>query len=363
MKRSILQQIEAIVIKGDPDVLQDLYRKTQQSMHLTQSDIMKVWYGAKSLDSCSNEQLSELAAVLGIVSEENVALRGGVKSDFIASLGDAAQVKTKVFFENMKNAENAHGCDLACMSKETLCEAISSLGYYNRGNARQAVVYPLNLYIKWRKEQGMQNAPFWDTESITIEDIDISDAIRKKCVGSPEELFIKLKDAFPLDDGYMAPPALVLAWLGFTVPEMIDIEQGEVMNMSNTLRGRPVPPILRRILLGYARTVEVKRDNRTANYYLEDIGYYLKRVTVKPNGKRIAPHNVFNAVNLAGIPNVQDVMMSGHYYRLAEREKESRITLEDVVAEFGLQGRNWKTLALDRLTELQVFKSVFKYKT
>jgi len=110
----------------------------------------------------------------------------------------------------------------------------------------------------------------------------------------------------------------------------------------------------------YKRTKTVERTGAATRILeLEDIGFFLKRLTDKPSGKGIDRYAIANAALSADILSLRDIGMSGCYYRMLQMEQQGRVTKDDIIRVFNIGKANQPAFIRDRLGEHAQYKDVF----
>lgn len=355
-KQETVQFIQSIFDVGDPGVLRELIAKLKGSPNIKEADVPRLWYGLLPLSKLEAEALEEVAVALGAPPTPIE----DVKQAFIDDQTRSTGLIYKSVFSSCKAAELSNGCDVAEFSREAVLNMIHELQMYNRASLRK-ILSCLKVYAGWRREKELPTAEFWINAPIDIDELDLTAGMKAKCVGSPADLFQILNNRLPLNEGYLAPVAAVLAWSGFTLAEMVEIKQDEVSDDGRLVRGVEIAPELAPILQAYKPLDAVTRERLTVQtFVMENLGYFLKRLSLRPTGKRVDRMGISNAIQAAKIPTVVDLVSSGRYYKLYLMETNGqRVTGEQIADIFRIKRKNDKFGIEDRMFEFMAFKDAF----
>lgn len=361
-KSAAVRMIKKVFQQADPGVLQKLYREFKDSTVLKQDDITFLWYGIKDVSRCDSEQIQALAEALSSARPEITE----TKERFYETLSPSVAYETQSYLKLFAEAELYYNCDVAEFDRSQLKSAIEEQQMYNKASIRRCIL-ALRRHCAWRKKNGYPVNTMWTSNPFSADEVDIAPGLRAKCCGSPEELYQHLNHKIPLYDGYLAPVAAVLSWVGFQVSDMVDIRNEEVSDDGSSVRDIEVPECLRQILSSYKQVEEVERVSGPGGSRVliaENIGYFLKRQSDIPTGKRLERFAISNAAQLADIFSPKDIRMSGMYYRMYLREMDREkgpVTIKEIAEIFKIGATNMSALVRDRLSEFMRYKDVFHY--
>ena len=303
-----------------------------------------------------------------------------IKEQFFATFPEKSQYRTRTRLESISTAEQNLGKDLTEFSDEDLRKWFSGFNWISSDAVRSCIA-DFGRYNRWAHStnQGFQ---FTDAiERLDIrKDIDFTRGIRALWLGSPDSLVSTVTRVYPIDEGYVALPALIFAWLGFTAGEaaqiaskQVDCAQRRVFMPSGALYPYPIPEVFWEPLEVYAKTVASEREsNSSRKVYADDLGFFLRRMITEESKKSGEPYT--SGLISSSITNFSrqyekrfherirfsyvTIIQSGRYYRLYQSEL-SGVNLyakenKELVCELG-KGK----MAGDVLTIYEAYRAVF----
>lgn len=364
-KNDKVKALKNIISVGDPSVLQKLY-SLSEGHGLTQRDIMKVWYGLTSISSLDEAELDTLYLLATRASE--MFDSSSRKERYFSEAGISKNIERilRALFARIQLSERKMRRDISEFSYDELCNAVSRSGAYRIRNLRTEIS-ALNAYLKWCAEQDFHVHSDWEAEkAVKVEDIDIKYGMKEYCVGSPRELLFKIGENMPLDDGYIAPIAACLIWMGFELDEIVTIKDEEFDFVKGEIRGRKIPREFSSVLWSATQCRVVTRPNTRGvptQYDVVNNGLLLKknRSAGRHSDSAVKVKTIQDSLVLAGI-RMSDIVASSMYYTMLEHEMRGTLHIDTVAKICKIENNNpaGRKLAIqDRLMEFQAFKSVF----
>lgn len=388
-----IDKIMQVIAKQDNDELQPLFQKANEA-GISSAVIISIWYGQVNLTRQPQHIIDFLAGALGIddqtgedvesnISAETTEVAGTAKNadrptqtvyyrnklDFMDDECAPASVRkrSRPYFEKLLSAEIAAKKDIAEMSKEEFTAVFAELGYYNRQYLKNALQV-LSHYFRWSVQTNRPTHDFWiGGGEVGEDDIDLSVAMKKMCVRSPRMLREVIEEKCPLDEMYAVPPLAVLAWMGFSQDEAIQIRNTDVSLVRRTICGKAIPVELYNIIRDYYSdqdcTVESVNGFGVRTLYVRNYGLFLKnRAHVSSARSTFTKSTITTLMNIEGL-SYKDIQMSAKYYSIRQLEEIRRPTQEDICKIFGIEITNnaWrmKAMVIDRLIEYQAFLKAF----
>lgn len=380
-----IQRIQEIIDRQQDEDLQTLFQWAFYAK-ISSALIIRIWYGQVNLRKQPPEIIDFLSKALHVndvindttepeqeheeAEDEPVEL-SRFRQNKLAFTEDesvpvSARKRCNAILRDLEALEVKYNKDIAEMSKEEFADVFSQIGVYNR----QYISMTLNLlkhYFKWSLNTGRPTHEYWTDGEIQADDIDLSVAIRQCCFASPESLYYHIVDQIDLDSMFAAPPLAVLAWMGFSVKEAIDIKNDEIDLARHEIRGRKIPNLLINIINRYYQVgdsiIEVPIHRGTRRMRVNDIGYFIKTKTAL-SAKQIPRFSVSSATTALSQCRIsyKDIDMSARYYRLHEIERTRRITKADICEVFEIEIDDpWREQQLvnDRLIEYYAYVQAF----
>jgi len=361
-----IDRLKKLIENGTTKDLNLLYQRAESSGVLNKKDIMKVWYGITPLKWCDATFIDNMLALFEdspvvTVKREDLLAWQDNKTRFLSSgiVPNGALSRAESLLKSFEKLEIENDCDFGELDTKTIAEFISGLGNYNRSYIKTQVV-TINAYLKWRMETGLA-VHGTAINPIQLDDIDIEEAIKKQCYSGPDAVVEHVGSYLPLNDGYLAPMAATLAWMGFETRPAVALLNTDVDLAAQTIAGVQIPTEMLDIVRSYMVTTDVTRANAgIRQMYLEDLGYLLKRVVMSPKETAVTPSIIANALCPIKM-SYKDIWFSGRYFSMWKIEKERRLTTEDVVSIWGIKGNKSFVNATmnERLSEFQSYKQVF----
>lgn len=262
-----------------------------------------------------------------------------IKERFLAEFTARKNEKScRSKFEAMGQHETLLDKDFAEMSAE---EAISAMKYVRTGTygSAFALISQVRAYVKWCSENKVFQNVNAELGSLTVDDVDISDNLRKLLFKDEDELIKELRKVRPFDDGYYDVIVMIFAWLGISQDQGMSIKVDAVNldNMTVRVDSKIVmfSDNLRDILRTYSRTKTGTRLNKNGprEVYRDDSFDLFIRKFAPPKqlGKKLTKSQVQDAVyslneayeELGNEPRftVGNVLASGALRRVYDLEK------------------------------------------
>lgn len=337
--------LQFVFDRRDERFLTELYQYAALHARVSQPEILQLWHGFKPLACLDTDVLIDLLKFCiekhgGIGRFQDYILEedsGKNKLEYISTIQNP---KTKYAVRQWLNAFDAtivetYGKDLPQVTRQEAIAGLTALQDVSVSSLRQALTVARN-YCDWCIKNGKYGGaaanPFRD---IAAGDIPIEDWVRQNVIPDDKALSSGIRAQFTIDDGYLAPVILVLAWMGFTMKEMLSIRKEEVSTLEGTIAGRTVPGPLRDIISSYAAADIVYRENGfgAVQYQAEDLGYFLKRMVSKPSGKQLRLLDLNNAQARLERLNYSRVYLSGKLSALRIKEGTTGALMESDFAE------------------------------
>lgn len=384
LRTARIAAIKKVIARDEDPVLQELFMNVEILEVLSRRDIFDIWYGMKSLDSYDDSVLELMTILLRAdvdaelkkltkekeKKEETRPLakilpfrQADRKSEFLSDPSLSALViqQTTKNFKEFEEYEALLGKDIADMTKEEFIAGVERREICNRETLRN-LLFKTNKYLRWCRQNGYSSQSY----KISVDDIDLVEAMRKGMISSPETLVQKLDKCCILNDGYVAPVCACLAWMGLDVDEMVKIKNEDYNPELHRIRDREIPEAFREIFRDYSGKTEVIRDRGPVRVRmrLENAGLFLKRVS--PFNDKIPRALPKGYVSIALVDldlRCRDIQYSGRYYELMELEKQRAISMDDVADVFGISESrtNRHVIVNDRYLEYIAFKKAFQY--
>lgn len=385
LRTARIAAIKKVIARDEDPVLQSLFMNIEILEVMSRRDIFDIWYGMKSLDSYDDSVLELLTILLRAdvdselkkltkeseIEEEERPLakiipfqRVDRKNEFLDELPLSTIVSRQFrsIFDDFAEYEGELNKDISDMTKQEFVAGVQRLGLYNRESIRNILLKALR-YFKWCREKEYSSQEY----DISVSDIDIRDAIRKKLYPDPDALFKAVSNRCLLNEAMLTPVCVGLTWMGFSLKEMVEIKNEDYDPENNTILGRKIPEAFRNEFLSYSKMEEVSRE-RGSGYvtmYMYDAGYFLKSMWTKGSikgkkPKQISQFSIASPMSDAGFRG-RDIATSRCFYDLAEIRKTREVTDEDFKTVFKISGSrsNVNTALSDRRVEFNAFIEVF----
>lgn len=373
------ERVEAILnamSSNDNAVLQGLFAKASAA-GVSSSIIIRIWYRQADLSKQSQKVINFLYEALvsdsqpDRPSQEPVDLKLFRKNklEFLDDESVPASIRRRCspLFDGLYQIELANDCDIAEMDRSSLAKAFEQLGHYNRKYIASALSV-LNQYLKWSNKSSKPTNECWVAgDMLILDDIDTTEAMLKSCYRDAQMLSDAIQDRVAIDNMQTAPPLAVLAWMDFDLDAALSIKNEDVDMSAKTICGRKIPDELFEIiqlyyLIGDSFVLVGTGNGGQRRLHVEDLGFFLKPRTIKPNGTPVGASAAKNAMSINGL-SYKDIQMSSRYCRLHEISKNRLPTEKDVCDIFGIDSTDkaWKIQneVGTRLLEYQSFVKAF----
>lgn len=195
------------------------------------------------------------------------------------------------YFNLLEQTERKFDIDLSEMTGEQIFEAIKKA---NRETALDVVtlVNLMKRYCSWCYAEDPNRAPTDQVKFINeFDPLDYLDEliVFPACLDF-ENITSRISEVYSTTDGHLIWPAAVLAWIGLSVPEIINLKNEDIIwNKKQVNIGQEFFQFNRKIydiLKVYASTETGWREqNRVFQVSLIDVGYFLKPSVTKNSKK------------------------------------------------------------------------------
>lgn len=252
-----------------------------------------------------------------------------------------SRIKYNVYNKNFRalygDCEKRFSRTLLDINEDELRELLRNYWYYDTISDLIFISKEMvDVYSQW----GIVN-PLTDISKVKYNQISIRDTVARKIIRGPEALYqlLQLDQKDERVQIIVGKQRLALAWIGYSVKEMLELEDDEVDLKNRTVRGIKIPDAVNQILLDCKQIPYVVRPGGVCDfiYHQEAAGTKFVRLMTKDSA---GPKTKLSAmyVNTAGkylrkaiseikeidedilIP--ENVKRSGILYRMCEREKE-----------------------------------------
>lgn len=267
-----------------------------------------------------------------------------VKRKFLEE--EAKNKVDRVHFSSVLNAfcrfEQLDQVDIAEMCKPTIIRCLEDLGLDEIATVR-AYITVGNRYVKWCRTSGCFVGASNGFDGLSVDDIDISSAIRQSFFKNEVDLINSIQAVHDLDSGYADAPVLALAWLGLTMKEVLalrdsDIDlEGRIIHLpdGNSING--FSDIIHDVLYRYSTCRVSSRDkgNITQEVVKDlSIDSFIKRMIPRGSkffGRPVSHTQVRGQLDLmitkfrqsgsTRLPTFSNVWRSGRFYKLYQVEQ------------------------------------------
>ncbi len=329
------EAVEAIrknIQQQNNNVLQALYQDENVLRVMSQADIFKLWHGFIQPDSLPDKSLNELLVFfrLDFYTYHELADYSYLVDEFVESIDNKnTRYLTKNNLDKMVKAVDAvYQKDLPELSKEEVAELVNGMLADSTPTTVQAMIRRASAFCNWCiKHDKYPNAhnPFH-----TMPEISIEPWILKNIVKDDIDLVSRLEQAgYTFNEGSAAPPLSALAWMGFTRKQVLEIQNEDVDLVAATVCGQAIPTAFYEIFRKYNTGYKIAPcGGSMLEWYLDDLGYYLKRLVCVPRGERFNDDGIINALYPTKL-TFENIRLSGILYRLYHREMNRTDPLTD----------------------------------
>ena len=363
--------IQYVISKQDDILLQKLYQYCGNNKLLEQGEVLKLWYGFEDIGSLQPIVLSEVLkfcidhAGYDLGRYEDYLVEGNIEKIRSEYLETIKNTKTKYATVQWLNAldeviTNTTGVDLPQVSIDEAIDGMTKLPDVSVSSLRQALSIARS-YCEWclkNNKYDIKTNPF---KKISIDDIPLETWVERNVIRDVYSLSSMIKRQYPLDEGYLAPIAMCFAWMGFTDKEILQIKNEDVDKINGTVLGKPIPQPLRDIIFIYSNVDVVYRKNGfgVVRYEAQDIGLYIKRLSVKENKGKLQLSDLRNAMTQVSWTSLNRIRISSVLNRLYQHEQKSgHLFEEDYAHAFNLNREATSFLA--RLKEKRLIYEAYK---
>lgn len=150
-----------------------------------------------------------------------------IKERFLSEYDGGHKNSALLHFEAISEHEELCGKDLSEMQTH---EAVEALQHINIKTYKTAfgVLSFVRSYVKWCDTNSIFKNPNIELASLTVDDIDISDELKKVLFCSEDELIRELNTIRPFDEGYPEAIVTLLTWIGIKQNDIASIRISDV---------------------------------------------------------------------------------------------------------------------------------------
>lgn len=393
--RNVLQAIQIMkntLIKGDNELLSELYEFGESSGRLTKPQILQIWNGTP-LERFGDKELRALFEFLNYKyrigssdyyfgkrqthTQVNAPIEFDRKNRYLETIKDQKkrEVETSVLSRVGSKIEAVFAKDVCELSKDELIAGFSNMGYTN-ARVASTELSVVKHYITWCSENGYYAPALNEIKMVKSDDIGFKRMLLHSFVPTPE----KLRDIIYATKDKNGPNTdsiiICLYWLGLTLDEVYDLEKSDVdINngiVNNDHYGQIKIPIeLIEIFRSYVNNDEVYKNDERLVLISDETKYFLKRFIypgTKKTGERLSRVRIKMLVtnfkkqyieeNKEEINfSVKNLNTSGICWRLYQKEKNGESITDEI---YRFEGRISNDLGLRVLkTKYQSFKELF----
>lgn len=349
-----------IISEKDDNVLQNMYRHFKDAGAIPQEEILKLWHGFTSVDTLKDKEIEELLQFCLSTSASNEY------QDFLIEV-DTSPIKIK-YIDSIKNKktqyavrqylevftekiESVYHKDLCQLSKKEALNGLSNLPNASVASLRQALTVARG-YCNWCIENhefdGQANNIF---KRIKVGDIPLEPWIKDNVVKDANELMARIENTIPINQGFVAPVAAALAWMGFDIETSTQLKNADVNIFDRNINGKKIPQELLPVFVSYSNSSDTDLDDP-----------YLKRKRKKDKKIPFRNVDISNIMKVFGSLNYGNIMLSSSLFALYEIEKKKgAVSQEDYVAIFGLNtsATSFLSYLKDKKRLYEAYKSVY----
>ena len=262
-----------------------------------------------------------------------------IKLQFMSTLKDSYANDFRLLFGRSEPFESKFDKDIAWFSVEEIGSFFEAGGLIEPSNLRTQLGM-LATYGDWHmKEVATPPHHFRDYH---VEDFPYAKLFKPLVIETPEKLCTKIQMVYTIDSGQPAMAALCLAWLGIDcgdaiklTNDQVDTMNGQIISPTGEVLVASMPECIRKMLNVYRKTRSAERvQNRTFTVYVDDIGFFIKRMLSANSskaGKPITKSQITTAIAILRDKyngttgndqtlNYGNVQRSGGFYRLHRME-------------------------------------------
>lgn len=359
-REKAIDTISQLIDRQDNEILQSIYRQIKNTSVLTTTTVLKIWNRIESLGSLDDTELDELLKLclseckLGDYANYCVEIdTSPIKKRYIDTIGGAkAKIAVMQFLELFTEIiESVYHKDLCQLSYDEAVEGLSRLPNLNAMTLRKALTVARG-YCKYCIDNGeFKGKAINSFKDISIEDVPIDTWVLKHIAKDPMDLVFRIQNIIPINCGYIAPIALVLAWMKFSLDECIRIKIKDVNIFDKTICGISIPEAMVPIVVSYTN---VSCDNES--------NFLLKKTQGRKKGAPYNKINVTSALNVMNGFSYGNAMMSSALFDLYKKENElGKVTEQDFVECFKLNPgtTSFRSYLKDKQRLYGVYKRIY----
>lgn len=251
-----------------------------------------------------------------------------------------------------KDFEDEYGKDLAQFNRNEVIALMNAQELTNPLTIKSYLNVIRNYQIAM-DEMDMELA----LKPVSKYDVDLASALKKHFYCSYDQLLADIEKGIAIDEGFPAPAALTLAWIGMPTPEVFDLESENVDLKSGMISRFPKrdlvfgerEPKALKVLRSYVNTTQAYRTRNSTYqvYKSKNNPYFLQNMVTKSDidkpGKKYSKTSfsadVYNmkmrAENQGAAPNFtyRDILRSGEMHRLYLAEQKGFAVLNSFNSE------------------------------
>lgn len=328
--------ISGLIEFQDNEILQKIYRQISGTGALSTSTVLKVWNKIEPLDSLDDVELDELLklclAASGIGDYESYCVEidtSPIKRGYIETIdGPKAKVAAMQFLELFTEViESVYHKDLCQLSYDEAVEGLSRLPNLNAMTLRKALTVARG-YCKYCVDNGeFKGKAINSFKAISVEDVPIDTWVMRHIAKDPVDLIARIENVIPIDGGYVAPVALVLAWMKFSLDECVNVREKDVDLFHKTICDKLIPEELIPIVVSYANGTFDGNDDSS----------FFKKTQKRKKGAPYDKANIATALKVMNGFSFGNAVMSSTLYDLYKMETDSgKVTKQDIINGFNL---------------------------
>lgn len=363
--QKLIDEISCIIKCGLEDDRRKLFQIAQSSKIIDPGFALRLWYEQIKVEKCNNDQLREVAkAWIKGYRPEDQDYSDDPKAGFLDSMPyhPHKSAYTQNIFKRFEPFENKHNLDVSMFDRDDAIQMLRELRLKSRDQVSR-VLSTLSQYSKWRRSRGMQiGEAFVGEGRIMPRDIGVEDGETSQFIKSAEELSERIEtEAYCLED--VAPVAICLAWMGFTMKEMVNLRNEDVNVFGRDVKSVLIPAELIQFFELYEEVdeKEVVGGFGARVRYREDLGYFLKRWVSKPSLKRMTEVTVRDSFKQFESMTYTSVRLSGIMHRLYLREQlNGRLTQDDFIeiCQLSKESRTSKNIVENKMFVYAEYKKI-----
>lgn len=351
--------IYRLIELSDNETLQKIYHNISDSNTLTTLMVLKIWNGIEPLSSLDDIELEELLRLclteskLGSYEDYCVEIdTSPIKKAYIETIsGSKAKISSMQFLELFTEIiESVYHKDLCQLSHDEAVEGLSKLPNLSAMTLRRALAVARG-YCKYCVDNGeFKGKAINSFKGISVADVPIDAWVIKYIAKDPVDLVSRIERVIPIDSGYVAPAALVFAWMKFSLDECTRIKEKDVDLFRKTICGKQIPEEMVPIIASYVN----------ATFDGDDEGFFFRM-----RRKKGAPYSktyIATALNVMNGFSYGNAVMSSTLYDLHIRENDSgRVTKQDIIEGFNLNPTttSFNSYLKDKIRLYSAYKRIY----